>query len=338
MKAWILPAGATSVDALTLTEQDRPTLGPHDVLVRVRACSLNYRDKLVAEGRYGSGPIKADLVPLSDGAGEVEAVGERVTRFRPGDRAAGLFFQDWHDGPPNPDSGPALGAPPAQGMLAEYVALPETGLVKLADSLTFAEAATLPCAGVTVWNALMEGRRPVGPGRTVLTLGTGGVSLLALKVAKAAGAQVIVTSSSDDKLERAQALGADEVINYRTTPDWGAEAARLAGGGVDHVVESVGAGTLAQSMVAVGYDGEIALIGAMSREGDTHPRPLLRKGASLRGVFVGSAAMARSLNRAIDANGVKPVIGATFGFEQAREALAHAASPDLFGKVVIAGA
>jgi NADPH:quinone reductase-like Zn-dependent oxidoreductase len=275
-------------------------------------------------------------VPLSDGVGEVVAIGDGVTRFAIGDRVAGTFFQNWIDGPPRPDGGPALGAPPAKGMLAEYVALPEAGLVATASSLSFEEAATLPCAGVTAWNALMEGPRPVKAGETVLVLGTGGVSLLALQIAKAAGARVIATSSSEDKLARVKALGADDLINYRAVPDWGAEAARLAGGsGVDHVVEVGGAGTLAQSIQAVGYGGEIALIGVLTREGDTNPRAMMFKGASMRGIFVGSRGMAERLNAFVDAHGIKPVVDKTFPMEEARAAYAYQSSPDLFGKVVI---
>jgi NADPH:quinone reductase-like Zn-dependent oxidoreductase len=219
-------------------------------------------------------------------------------------------------------------------MLSEYVTLPERGVVRLADSLSFEQAATLPCAGVTAWNALMEGRHAVGPGRSVLVLGTGGVSLLALALAKAAGARVIATSSSDEKLARIRALGADETINYRTTPDWGAAAASLTGG-VDHVVEVGGAGTLQQSMTAVGFNGEVALIGVLTRQGETAPHALMLKGASLRGIFVGSAAMATALNRAIDATGIEPAIGRVFAFDEARQAYEYQSSPDLFGKVVI---
>jgi NADPH:quinone reductase-like Zn-dependent oxidoreductase len=336
MKTWQLTRGAGSLDDLRLIECDMPVAGPGEVLIQVRACSLNFRDQLIVQGRYFGGPIDRDITPLSDGAGEVVAVGEGVTQYRPGDRVAGTFFQGWRSGPPNPDPGPALGAPPANGMLAEYVALPETGIVPIAGSLSFEQAATLPCAGVTVWHALMEGPKTVGPGRTVLVLGTGGVSLLALQIAKAAGARVIVTSSSDAKLDRVKALGADATINYREVPEWGAEAARVAGGGVDHVVEVGGAGTLAQSMTAVGFGGEVALIGVLTRSGETGPHALMTKGASLRGIFVGSAQMAIDLNRAIDACGIKPTVDRVFAFDQARGAYEYQASPDLFGKVVIA--
>lgn len=335
MKAWRLAKGAATLDDLILVEADMPVAGPGEALVRIRACSLNYRDQMVVQGRYFGGAIDRDITPLSDGVGEVVEVGAGVSRFKAGDRVAGTFFQNWLAGPPNPHQGPALGAPPAKGMLAEYVTLPEAGLVPLAETLSFEEAATLPCAGVTVWNALMEGARPLKAGDSVLVLGTGGVSLLALQFAKAAGARVIATSSSDAKLERVKALGADATINYRATPEWGAEAARLAGGGVDHVVEVGGIGTLAQSMAAVGFGGEIALIGVLTRSGEALPHGLMSKGATLRGIFVGSAAMAIALNRAVDAVGIKPVIDRVFPFEAAKDAYSYQASPDLFGKVVI---
>jgi NADPH:quinone reductase-like Zn-dependent oxidoreductase len=336
MKSWILKAGATSIDALHLIDAPMPEPKAGEVLVRVRACSLNFRDQLIPQGLYMGGTIGTDIVPLSDGTGEVVGLGAGVTRFKMGDRVAGTFFQNWVDGAPSPADGPALGAPPAPGMLSDYVCLPETGLVPIAQSLSFEEAATLPCAGVTAWNALMEGPHPVQPGESVLVLGTGGVSLLALQIAKAAGARVIATSSSDDKLARAQALGADMGINYRTMPQWGAEAARLAGGsGVDHVIEVGGAGTLAQSIQAVGYAGEIALIGVLTREGDTNPRAMMFKGASMRGIFVGSRGMAERLNAFVDAHAIKPVIDRCFPMEEADQAYRYQASSALFGKVVI---
>jgi NADPH:quinone reductase-like Zn-dependent oxidoreductase len=252
-----------------------------------------------------------------------------------GDRVAGTFFQSWLDGPPTPTLGEALGAPPARGMLTDYVVLPQTGVVKLAESLSFEEAATLPCAGVTAWNALMMGIRRVARDKTVLLIGTGGVSLLALRIAKAAGARVIATSSSDSKLARIRELGADAAINLKTESQWGAKAAEIFGGGVDHVVEVGGLGTLAQSMQAVGFGGEIALIGVLSRQGDTNPMPLMVKGASLRGIFVGSRDMALRLNAFIDEHRVKPVIDRVFDFADAKKAYAYQSSSELFGKVVI---
>lgn len=335
MRQWVIAAGSTSLNDLRLDETDIPQPGPGEVLVRVRACSLNYRDQIIPLGFYMGGVVQQDTVPLSDGAGEIAAVGEGVASLKVGDRVAGIFFQDWMDGPPNPGMGAALGAPPAPGMLQDYVVLPEHGVVPLAETLDFTQAACLPCAGVTAWNALMEGPRPVKAGDTVLVLGTGGVSLLALQIAKAAGATVIATSSSDEKLERVKALGVDHVINYRTTPKWGAEAARLAGGGVDKVVEVGGAGTLKQSIAAVGFAGEIALIGVLTREGDTNPHGLMFKGASIRGIFVGSKGMAERLNAFIDQHGIEPVVDKVFPIEKARDAYAYQSSAGLFGKVAI---
>jgi NADPH:quinone reductase-like Zn-dependent oxidoreductase len=334
MRQWRIASGGSSLDDMKLIDAPEPRPGPGEVLIRVRACSLNYRDQAIVTGHYFGGKVDRDQVPLSDGAGEIVAIGEGVGGFAPGDRVAGTFFMNWEDGPPNRNAGPALGAPPAPGMLQDLVALPARSVVRIAESLSFAEAACLPCAGVTAWHALMEGPRAVGPGRSVLVLGSGGVSLLALQIAKSVGAVVVATSSSDAKLERVRALGADHVINYRTTPDWGAKAAELTGG-IDHVVEVGGAGTLAQSIAAVGFNGEIALIGVLTREGDTSPHGLMLKGASIRGIFVGSKAMARKLNAQIDAHGIKPVIGRSFAMERVKDAYRHALSPEAFGKTVI---
>jgi NADPH:quinone reductase-like Zn-dependent oxidoreductase len=335
MRAWRIPAGCLSADQIEQIECPVPVPGPGEVRVRVHACSLNFRDQAIVRGLYFDGPVPVSGVPLSDGAGIIDAVGEGVSQYRPGDRVAGIFFQDWMDGPPTRAMGESLGHPPAAGMLADYVVLPERGVVPLAASLSFEEAATLPCAGVTAWNALMMGQVPVRAGASVLVLGTGGVSLLALQIAKAAGARVIATSSTAAKLDRVRALGADETINYRDQPEWGDAAAALAGGGLDHVVEVGGLGTLAQSIQAVGFGGEIALIGVLSMKGEANPMPLMTKGARLRGIFVGSAAMARALNAFVDAHGIRPVIDRVFDFADAKAALAYQSSPGLFGKVVI---
>lgn len=334
MRSWIIGAGSSGLDDMRIVESPTPEPGPGEILIRVHACSLNYRDQAIVTGNYFGGKVAADQVPLSDGAGVVAAIGAGVTKFAVGDRVAGLFFQNWYDGLPRATAGPALGAPPAKGMLTEYVALPERGVVKIAESLSFEEAATLPCAGVTAWNALMEGPRPTRPGDSVLILGTGGVSLLALQIARAAGATVIATSSSDDKLERVKALGASHGINYRNVPTWGVEAARLSGG-IDHVVEVGGVGTLAQSMQAVGFNGEVSLIGVLTREGDTSPHALMMKGSSLRGIFVGNGRMAERLNACIDVSGFKPVVDRIFAFDDALDAYRYQASSALFGKVVI---
>ncbi len=285
MKAYEIARGATGVDGLRRVERPDPVPGRGQVLVRVRATSLNYRDLAVLRGVYPGPPGGGDLIPLSCGAGEVSGVGGGVTRFKTGDRVAGTFFQGWIDGPPARPH-PALGGPPVDGMLAQYVVLHEDGLVAIPDTLSFEEAATLPCAGVTAWNALMVSGRAVKPGDSVLVLGTGGVSIFALQLARAAGARVIVTSSHDEKLEHAKRLGAAGLINYKKTPDWETEVLALTGGrGVDHVVEVGGVGTLAKSFQAGAYGGKIALIGVLAgREGDTMPYALMFKGASLHGI------------------------------------------------------
>lgn len=334
MRAWQLAAGATSLADLTLVQVPTPEPGPGEVAIRVHACSLNYRDQAIVRGVYMGGPVPAPITPLSDGAGEVIALGAGVTRFAVGDRVAGTFFQNWVDGPPNPDVGAALGAAGAPGMLAEVVVLPEAGVVRIARSLSYAQAATLPCAGVTAWNALFEGPRPVRPGGRVLLLGTGGVSMIALLLAKAAGCEVVITSSDDGKLARAKALGADHGVNYRQHENWGAHVAQNFGG-VDKVVEVGGAGTLQQSFAAIRHNAEVALIGVLSPVGGPNPTALMMTGGILRGIFVGSRGMAERLADAIDASGIRPVIGATFAMEDAKAAYEHVASPALFGKDVI---
>jgi NADPH:quinone reductase-like Zn-dependent oxidoreductase len=336
MRSYWLERDGAELNELRLIEVDKPVPGPGEVLIRVRFCSLNFRDQLTIQGRYTAGPPNKSFVPLSDGAGEVEAVGRDVVGFAVGDRVAATFFRSWNDGPQNAHIGAALGSADADGMLREYVVLPASGVVRVAESLSLQEAATLPCAGVTAWNALMEGPRPVRPGDRVLVLGTGGLSTLALQIAHAAGAQVIATSSSDAKLERMTALGAWRTINYVTTPEWGAEAARLAGAtGISHIVEVGGVGTLAQSIQAIGFTGDIALIGILADGAQGQPLPRIGRGASIRGVSVGSRRMAERLNAAIDAAGIKPVIDRTFPFEDIAGALRYQASAALFGKVVI---
>lgn len=332
MRAWMLPAGSDGFDKLALETLPDPEPGPGEVLIRVRACSINYRDFMVAAGKYFGGALKTPAVPLSDGAGEVVAVGAGVTRFKAGDRVQSSFFTQWEEGPPR--TSPALGDGFAPGMLAELVVLPESGVVPMARSLDFAQAATLPCAGVTAWNALYEGPRALLPGRRVLVLGSGGVSMLALQLARAGGCEVIATSSSDEKLARVRELGAAHTINYKTTPDWGVHVGQALGG-VDKVIEVGGPGTAEQSMMALRTQGEVAFIGVLSPEGGPNPRTLMMTGGSMRGIFVGSAAMATRLNAAIDVNGIEPLIGARFGFEQGKDAYAHAYGPDSFAKTVI---
>ncbi|MEE8495769.1 MAG: NAD(P)-dependent alcohol dehydrogenase [Xanthomonadales bacterium] len=334
MKAFEIVKGSTSLDGLRMTEREQPEPVRGQVLIRVYAASVNYRDLAIVSGRYIGGSVQRDTIALSDGAGEVVAVGADVDRFKVGDRVAGTFFQGWVEGVPSA-SVAALGSP-LDGMLAEYVALDQEGLVPVPVHLSFEQAATLPCAAVTAWNALMVNGR-IKPGDSVLALGTGGVSIFALQFARMSGARVIITSSSDEKLERAMAMGADAGINYRNTPDWEQEVLSLTGGaGVDHVVEVGGAGTLAKSFQAVGYGGQVTLIGVLSgREGDTNPHPLMPKAARLQGVFVGSREMFENMNRAISINQMIPVVDKVFPFDDAPRAYKFQMAGRHFGKIVI---
>lgn len=334
MKTYIIKKGSTNFDGLAMVNRDQPAAGPGQVLVRVRATSLNYRDLAVVTGNYFGGVVQRDLIPLSDGAGEVAGVGNGVSRFKTGDRVAGTFFQTWVEGRP-PRTMAALGSP-LDGMLAEYVVLDAEGLVTVPEHLSWEQAAALPCAGVTAWNALMVQDR-VRPGDTVLLLGTGGVSIFALQFARLAGARVIITSSSDAKLERARAMGADTGINYRSKPDWDTAVLEHTGGaGVDHVIEVGGVGTLARSFKSVGFGGQVTLIGVLSgHEGDTNPHGLMFKSARLQGVFVGNRVMFEDMNRAIAINGMQPVVDRVFPFDEVRQAFELMAAGGHFGKIAI---
>ena len=330
MRAWIVPKGCTSLDQLRLVERPDPIAGPRDVVVRVGATSLNYRDQTIVAGQYFGGAVSRDTIPLSDGAGEVLAVGSAVSRFKSGDRVAATFFQ--------PGAPPAALGAPLDGMLAEQVALDEDGLVSIPKHLSYEEAACLPCAGVTAWHALFRVGRPVKAGDTVLVLGTGGVSVAALQFARAAGARVIATSSSDEKAARAKTLGASDVVNYRRTTEWEQEVRQLTSGrGVDCVVEIGGAGTLARSMRSLAPGGKIGLIGFLAgRDGDTNPMPLMMVGGSLHGIFVGDREMFEEMNRAMAVNRITPVVDRVFPFESALDAYRHQASRAFVGKIVIA--
>jgi NADPH:quinone reductase-like Zn-dependent oxidoreductase len=334
MKVYEVAKGSTSLAGLRKAERPEPKPGPREVLIRVRATSINYRDHMVVMGQYFSA-VERDTIPFSDGAGEVVSTGPGVTRFKTGDRVAGTFFQVWVDGP-RTKLYPALGVP-LDGMLSEYVALHEDGVVAIPPGLSFEEAATLPCAGVTAWSALMVLGNRIKAGDTVLCLGTGGVSTQAMQLARAAGAKVIITSSSDEKLARARKLGAWDGINYKTHPEWQKEVARLTGGrGVDCVIEVGGVGTLARSYEALAFGGKIGLIGFLGGfTGEQNPTSLMMKGGSLHGIGVGSTAMFEDMNRAIEVNGIKPIVGKVFPFDEAAEAFRQFAAGDFFGKVVI---
>ena len=260
MKVWQI-AREWSIEGMELVERSDPDAGAGQITVRMRAASLNYRDLLMVQGKGGA--YKLPLIPFSDGAGDVVAVGEGVTRVSVGDRVCPMFFQTWFDGGPSASNRRLALGGTLPGVLQELRVLDAEGVSRTPDHLTFAEAATLPCAGLTAWRALFE-EAAVRPGHTVLVQGTGGVSIFALQLAKLAGATVIVTSSSDAKLERAKALGADHTINYRSVPDWGKSAADWTGGGVDHIVEVGGKDTLQQSIEAARVGGTILVIGVLS--------------------------------------------------------------------------
>jgi NADPH:quinone reductase-like Zn-dependent oxidoreductase len=327
MKLYLVTKGSTGIDGLKRAERDRPVPAANQVLIRVRAAALNFRDLAIVNGKYMRGPVLGDTIPLSDGAGEVAAVGSGVKEFAVGDRVVATFAQG------NPPA--ALGSP-LDGMLAEYALFDPKGLLRVPDHLSYEEAATLPCAGVTAWNALFHGRQ-LKPGETVVTLGTGGVSIFTLQLAKLGGARVIITSSSDAKLERAKALGADDVINYKREPDWEKRVLELTDGlGADKVVDLAGVGTLPHSYQSVGPGGEVLVIGVLSRpEGDLSPYPLMMKGATLRGIFVGGREHFEGLMKAVAVNRFKPIIDKTFDFGSAPSAYEYLKSAQHFGKIVI---
>lgn len=332
MKALAL-CDAFGLDNLRLLDRPDPEPLPHQVVVRVRAASLNYRDLLMVTGAYNPRQ-PMPLVPLSDGAGEVVTVGSAVHGLRVGDRVLAHFCQAWRDGVQPADATRQTLGGPLDGALQQLWCLDAAGVVKFPQHLDFAQAATLPCAALTAWTALFE-HGNLQAGQTVLVQGTGGVSVFATQLARLAGANVIATSSSDDKLERMRALGAAHTLNYRTTPDWGKAVADL--GGADHVVEVGGAGTLAQSMRAVRPGGHIALIGVLAGgKAELNLMPALMNAVRIHGVFVGShAGMARML-RAIDIGRLVPVVDRVAPWTDAAPALRALQAGEHFGKVALA--
>jgi len=323
------------IENLALVERAEPQPGANEVVVKFHAASLNYRDLLFVKGLYNP-KARLPAVPFSDGAGEVVAAGANVKKWQVGSRVCPIFTQAWIEGSLTAEKRrTTLGAGDVEGVLREYGAFDENGLVEIPEHLSFEQAATLPCAGVTAWNALIVSGQ-VKAGDSVLTLGTGGVSVFALQFAKMHGARVIATSSSDEKLEKAKRLGAGEVINYKRTPDWDKEVLRLTDKlGIDHVVEVGGAGTLSKSLNAVRIGGHVAVIGILAGAGEFDPRSILMKAVRMQGLLVGSRRMFEEMNKAVESNGLKPVIDKTFAFEDAAAALRHMETGAHFGKVVV---
>ena len=333
MQAWEIISG-DGVDALNLTEREIPIPGPGQVRVRMNANSINYRDLITIEGA-GARKLPFPTIPNSDGAGVVTAIGKGV-KLQEGDRVTSCFFEEWTAGEIGASiMASALGGA-RQGVLAEEVVLPEHGVIPTPTSLTDEEAATLPCAALTAWHALTL-PRPVKAGETVLLLGTGGVSVFAQQFCSIMGARTIVTSSSDDKLKKMKALGASEIINYQTNPEWDAIVLELTGGsGVDRVVEVGGPGTFDRSVNAVRVGGIIGLIGVLTGiSGATNPTPIMAKSVTVKGIYVGSRAMFADMNRAIETHKLKPVIDQIFDFKDARSAYHTMRGAKHFGKLVI---
>ena len=326
------------VDRLEVVEVETPTPGHGEVLVRMRALSLNYRDLLMVGGMYSRGSALAGTVtPFSDGCGIVEAVGPGVTRVKPGDRVSTLFFQNWNAGPARLENLMSSLGHPVPGAGRELATFSQEGVSKVPDFLTDNEVATLPCAALTAWRGLFEDAR-LEPGDTVVLQGTGGVSIFGLQFAKAAGYRTVITSSSDEKLKRAKALGADHVVNYRTTPDW-AKAVREATGGVgaDFVMEVGGAGTIQQSLRAVRIGGHIAIIGVVAGAAEGfNPAVLIGNNARLQGLSVGSRAMFEAMCKAMELHQIRPVVDKVFAWTEARAAFQAMQGGEHFGKIVLA--
>jgi NADPH:quinone reductase-like Zn-dependent oxidoreductase len=332
MRAWVIADGF-GFEHLRVADRPDPQPGPGQVVVAVRAVSLNYRDLLIVRGQYNP-KMPLPRVPCSDAAGEVAAVGPGVSRVAVGDRVCGTFMQRWIAGRLNDAAARSALGGDLDGVLSERVVLAEDGVVKYPVYLTEDEAAALPCAAVTAWNALAEGG--LRAGQTVLLQGTGGVSTFALQIARLFGARVLITSGSDEKLTRALQMGAHAGMNYRSNPDWDKWARAETGGqGVDHVVEVGGAGTLERSFKAVRTGGHIALIGVLSGTGTVNPMPVLMRHLTVRGIYVGSRQMFEDMNRAFEVHQTRPVVDAVYRFDDFPEALRHLESGSHFGKVVI---
>jgi NADPH:quinone reductase-like Zn-dependent oxidoreductase len=323
------------IDQLVLADLPMPRPGRGQVLVKVHAVSLNYRDLLLVRGQYNP-KMALPRIPCSDGAGEVVELGEGVDTVTVGQRVAGIFMQRWLEGSPTADSSRGALGGDVDGMLAEYVVLHQSGLVSIPEHLSFAEAATLPCAGVTAWNAVVNAAQ-VKPGDVVLIQGTGGVSIFALQFAKMAGAVVIGTSSSDEKLQRAKTIGLDAGLNYQQSPEWAKWVLKETNNrGADLIVEVGGAGTFTQSLQAVRYGGMVAQIGVLSQSEQALPIPLiLHRQVRIQGIYVGSKSHFEAMNRAIVATRMQPVVDQIYTFDRVREALKSMETGSHFGKIVI---
>ena len=324
------------IDKLARVEREDPRTHAGSVVVKFHAASLNYRDLMVVNGTYNP-RMKLPAIPLSDGAGEIVGIGDGVTKWKVGDRVMPIFAQQWIDGDTSEEKRrTSLGAGAQwEGVLREFGAFDQEGLAAIPEHLSYEEAATLPCAALTAWHALAISGN-LKPGESVLTLGTGGVSIFALQLAKLSGAHVISTTGSEQKEARLRELGADDVINYRTRPDWDAAVLELTGKkGVDHVVEVGGSGTLGKSLTSVRLGGHVAMIGALTGPGDFNPITVFMKAVRLQGIFTGSRTMFEGLLKAIDVAKMRPVIDRVFTFEEARDAMNYMQSGEHFGKVVI---
>jgi NADPH:quinone reductase-like Zn-dependent oxidoreductase len=335
MKEYYL-TGNGGVESLKLADKDIPKPGRGQVLIKMYAASINFRDLVVLSGDFHKyAKYQEKCVPLSDGAGEIVAIGEGVDEWQNGDRVAGCFFQSWSRGEMrSTDADSGLGGS-VHGVLSQYRVFDRSGIVKIPDHLSFAEAATLPCAALTAWNGLFAIPKPLGPGQTVVLLGTGGVSVFAAQFAHAAGARVIMTSSSDEKLDRVKALGVSDCINYRETPEWGVEVQKLTQGrGADIIIETGGAGTIPQSILAARHGGTLSIIGVLT-QGSIDPVPIMGKALTLRGIVVGSRDDFEDMNRSIEKSRLKPVIDTIYEFSDAESAYLKLQGAKHFGKIVI---
>ena len=326
------------LDAIQVAEVPDPVAGPGQVLVRMKAVSLNYRDLLMVNGMYGRGSAgtKDVITPFSDGCGVIEAVGTGVTKFKVGDRVATLFFQNWTSGPPNLEKLMSALGFPIPGAGAELQVFGQDGVSKVPEFLTDQQVATLPCAGLTAWRGLFEDAR-LEPGDTVVLQGTGGVSIFGLQFARAAGLRTVITSSSDEKLARAKAMGADHLVNYKTTPAWSGPVREATGGrGADFIMEVGGGGTIQESMKAIRIGGHIAIIGVVAGAGDPfNPAALIGNSAKLQGLSVGSRDMFEAMCRAIELHKIAPVVDKVFPWTDAKAAFSAMAGGEHFGKIVL---